>query len=86
MTLGLLMTQRRFIRYIAELVGSHISRNPSILWLAGAVMSEVEVVELAILWLASTVMGEVDAHDGGEGHAPVGQEDKTIGQKRYCND
>ena len=47
--------------------------------------SPYHLTELATLWLASTVMGEVGAHDGGEGHAPVGQQDKTIGQKRYCN-
>ena len=40
--------------------------------------------EPAILWLASTGIGEVGTHNR-VGDAP-GQEDKTIGQKKYCND
>ena len=40
------------------------------------------LTELAMLWLARTVIGEVGAHNIGA--CPPGQEDKTIGQKKYC--
>ena len=42
------------------------------------------LAELTILWLASTVMGEVGAHN--RWACPPGQNNKTIGLKKYCFD
>ena len=42
------------------------------------------LTELTKLWLASTVMGEVGAHN--RGACPPGQNNTTIGPKKYCFD
>ena len=80
------MPQSGSIRYIAELVESHNSRNRQYRgWLVGHGRGRgpQHLTELTILWLASTVMGEVGAHN--RRHAP-GQNDKAIGSKIYYFD